>query len=112
MDKEFLSSIDRPSVAELRRQAGPAALAFGVWLRVAIAAAGTVVAGLFLAFDDTSSPLLPLALVLGGSVLAVTSWRRAVRILDAADDVTPIHEASLPSRAVLSTAHRVEPNAT
>jgi hypothetical protein len=112
MDNPIIDRISRPSVSELRKQFGPAAVAFGLWLRLAIAGAATVVAGLFLVFDDPSRPLFTLALVLGGGVLAATAWRRAVRILDAVDDETPT-ETSLPSRErVVSGARRIEPSAT
>ena len=79
--------IDRRSMSELRKQAGPAAIAFGLWLRIAIAGAAAI-AGLFLAFDNAPSALLALALVLGGGVLAAVGWRRAVNILYAADGMT------------------------
>lgn len=80
--------IDRRSMSELRKQAGPAAIAFGLWLRIAIAGAAAAIAGLFLAFDNAPSALLALALVLGGGVLAAVGWRRAVNILYAADGMT------------------------
>jgi hypothetical protein len=112
MDNEFVGNIERPSVSELRKQAGLQVVAFGLWLRLSIIGAGMVVAGLLLAFDDPSRPLSTLALALGGGVLAATAWRRAARILGAGDDVTRV-EASLRSRARAASAVRsVETTAT
>lgn len=81
-------SIDRPSVSQLRKEVEPAMVAFGLWLRLAIVGAGAVLMGVILSFDSPPNVLLPVALVLGGGLLAATSWRKATRILNAADDVT------------------------
>lgn len=94
MDSEVVST---SSASELRRQAGRAAVAFGLWLRLAFVGAGTLIAGLLLLLDDPARPLLTLALVVGGGVLATVGWRRAARILNAADEDAVRDDAASPA---------------
>ena len=77
---------NRPSVPALRKQAGRAAVVFGLWLRVGFVGAGTLVWGMSLLLDGAASPLSALALVGGGGALAALGWWRAVRALNSAEE--------------------------
>lgn len=60
-----------------RSKTGRALLACGLWLRVGYFGASATIVGLIQLFGGETTPLSPLALTLGGAVLAVVGWRRA-----------------------------------
>ncbi len=57
----------------------------GLWLRASFIGASAFVSGFIVAARGESTALAALALVLGGAVIAVYSWRRARSVLERAD---------------------------
>jgi len=74
-----------PSTADVPKGAWHALSACGLWMRVGFVGASTLAAGLVLAFRGESGALTTLALILGGGLVAVLSWRYARTILERAD---------------------------
>ena len=73
---------------ELRKKAGAALVACGLWLRIGFVGASAVAAGLIQLFDGKVKPFSALALAVGGGVLAAVSWWRARTVLEIADGAT------------------------
>ena len=70
---------------ELRKKAGRALVACGFWLRVGFVGASGVAVGLIQLIEGDVKPLSALTLAVGGVVLAVASWRRALAVLENVD---------------------------
>jgi len=87
------------SYAEWRKEAGPGAFAFGMWLRVGFIGASAVAVGLIHLFSTEAQSLPALALTSGGLVLALFGWHRARRALDAMDDGVAAGGARPPLQA-------------
>jgi len=74
-----------PSTSDFPKGAWHALCACSLWMRVGFVGASTLAAGLVLAFRGESGALTALALVLGGGLVAVLSWRYARTMLERAD---------------------------
>ena len=87
-----------------RDQAEPNFFAFGMWLRGGFIGASVCAIGLVKLFEGDGKPLLALALVAVGAVLAVYDWRRALACLEAPNDATTAASAvvPLPARVLAS----------
>ena len=80
---------------------GRAFAAFGLWLRVLIAAAGLVAMGVTLLFGGASSVAAILTFLVGGGLFALLAWRRASAALVRIDR----NEATV-ERAMIKTSVR------
>ena len=95
---------DTSSYAAWRNEAGPGVVAFGMWLRAGFVGASAFAVGLIQLFSGEAKPLSALALTAGGLALALFSWHRARKSLDAMDDGAAAVEAgpALRTRVVTS----------
>jgi len=86
------NQIGNSSYAAWRKEAGPGAFEFGMWLRVGFIGASAVAVGLIQLFGGEVKSLPALALTASGLALAFFSWHRARKSLDAMDDgVAPVN---------------------
>jgi hypothetical protein len=92
------------SISALRKQAGPGAVACGMWLRVAFIGASAFAVGLIQLVDGSVRPVSALALTAAGAALAAFSTRRARRVLDVDEGAAKAVKAAavLPANAFAS----------
>ena len=90
-------------IPELRGETGRALYACGFWLRVGMIGASATAIGLVQLFGGETTPLSPLAVALGGAVLAVLGWRRAYTAIRHADSDAPPTSAEAPARTAVRT---------
>jgi len=87
------------SISALRKEAGPAPVICGLWLRVGFIGASAVAVGLMQLFGSDVKALPALALAIVGGLLATYSWRRARTSLDDANDAASTAEPIVRSPA-------------
>jgi hypothetical protein len=90
-------------VPELGGDTGRALRACGLWLRLGFIGASATAIGLLQLFGGETTQLSPLALTLGGVVLAVVGWRRAYTALRRADAEAPATPVAAPAQAPAQT---------
>jgi len=90
-------------IPELGGETGRALYACGFWLRVGFIGASATAVGVMQLFGGETTLVSPIALTLGGAVLAILGWRRSYTAIRRADSAATTTSAEVPARTAART---------
>jgi hypothetical protein len=87
-------------IRDLSKSARRALVESGLWLRIGFIGASGFAAGVIQLLGNEAKPISALALAVGGGVLAMLSWRRALANLDSADQPPSVVPSTVRDHAL------------